>query len=347
MIDVIAYVKDMNSKRVAVVTSKTISKFNDFMEFIELLEAHCVVLSFNTILPDAPLEPLLRIMESHEAPDLIVSVGGGSVTDSSKALSISWINRNLKQIIKYGVDASTQKIPVISIPTTAGTGAEQSYGAILYDGVNERKIGIRNRVLKPEMVLIIPSLYLEASVKFRAEVAFDAMSHAIETYISKSSDPISRYQSVVGLLTIMNNIDKALKGDLAKMEQVAIASVFMGINLANSTTCLPHRIQYSLSAVFRASHAKGLLMIYGGWLPKISKTNEFKNLARDMNMSSTKLISILSDYKMKYHVNYKLGDFISALSDLSLIAKNVKGNLHDDPCYEGMNTVDEILQGAL
>lgn len=338
----------LKGSRVLILTSPTVSRHPSVSDFLGKISEKINVVLITTIKPDAPICDLEQIVSENEKPDLILGIGGGSVIDSAKALSVCWQDTLLTDIFYGKGPMPITKIRVYAVPTTAGTGAELSYGAILYDKQNGVKGGIRGELLQPDKVLLDTRLYLSAPYKLIAEVGFDCLTHAIETYISTASTPLVRYQSITAINVVFNNLVKASTGnDVDAMEKMSIAALLMGVNLALSTTCLPHRIQYAIGPLTGTSHAQGLIVLYKGWLKEILETEQFKKLAYDLNLSVTDLIEKINALKQQLDIDYNLTSFGITCQNISDIASKVTGNLKNDPSYQSINTIVNILENSL
>lgn len=335
-------------RNVLVLTSPSVLRNNTTVAFIGMLKKmipDTVVIS--NITPDAPIAPLDNIVQENARPDLIIAIGGGSVIDSSKALSVAWQGASIFDLFYKRKRMPTSKIKVFAVPTTAGTGAELSYGAILYDKESKLKGGIRSALIQPDIAFIDIELYKSAPSTLIAEVGFDCFTHAVETYISTASTPIVRYQSIAAIQTVFKNLPDAVNKNKQDLEKVAIAATNMGINLALSSTCLPHRIQYVIGPLTNTSHAQGLIMLYNGWLSEVSATPQYNMLVKDLGLTSNEFINRVSGLKRVLNIDYRLGDCGIPEIDVPAIAARVEGNLKNDPCYSSIDTLINILKNSL
>lgn len=339
-------------KEVLVLVSNTVaSTFNLDLLFNKISE-HRNLYIYNHIGPDAPFKDLDRIINDQEERklDLILAIGGGSVIDAAKALSVSFEGINYKDIFYGKAPMPSTKIKVLAVPTTAGTGAELSFGAILYDNENFIKGGIRGEIVQPDYVLIDAKLHNSGPFKLKAEVGFDCLTHAVETYISRKSNALVKIQSVGCIQNIFAHLIPACKtNNLANMEKIAISSALMGINLAYSSTCLPHRIQYVLGPMTGTSHAMGLIALYKGWLGYLMKEDnkELNELAIDLGMDKFEFCEKIDLLKQELFISYSLADLGIKEEQIQEIAGNVTGALDADPSYRNIDTIIEILKFAM
>lgn len=337
-----------NNNRILLISSPSLASTQKVKQFIDELGNMGTLDVYDKIKPDAPLQDVELIVKKFARPDIIIAIGGGSVMDSAKALSVGWQPDSIQSYFYGKAALPATKIKTIAVPTTAGSGAELSFGAILYDKKNKVKSGLRGKLLQPDHVLIDVDLYLNAPPQLIAESGFDCLTHAIETYVSKASSAMVRMQSVTAINAFFDSIVQAKNKERPAMQRMAIASAFMGINLALSSTCLPHRFQYALRYVQPHSHAQGLICLYKGWLDVISTTDSFKELAGDLKITADELISKINRLKILLGVDYTLSDFGFKETDLTIVRDHISGNLDLDPCYDGKEeTIMKILKNSL
>tara|TARA_R110002167_G_scaffold206691_18_gene410802 strand:- start:8720 stop:9817 length:1098 start_codon:yes stop_codon:yes gene_type:complete len=337
---------------VLILVSKTVRDQFDLDAIFAKLSATKNLHIFDHIRPDAPFDDLDRVIEEVGAVKLeaIIAIGGGSIIDAAKALSISFSGTDYKEVFYQKADVPKSKIKVLAIPTTAGTGAELSFGAILYDKQNGVKGGVRGEIVQPNFVLIDAKLHNGCPTKLKAEVGFDCLTHAVETYISKKSNAVVRLQSVSCIQNVFDHLVPACKANsLYDMEKVAISSALMGINLAYSSTCLPHRMQYVIGPITGTSHAQGLIALYKGWIKNLVENDvkEFSDLAKDLGMDKDQLYKRIALLKTDLGIDYTISDLGIKESQIEEVAKRVTGNVQADPSYQDFNTIVNILKYSL
>jgi alcohol dehydrogenase class IV len=200
--------------------------------------------------------------------DVVIAVGGGSVIDLAKAAAIAAIEGVDVGQFAAGRPFDDQAVPVIALPTTAGSGAEVSRGAIVLDEAAGRKRGIRGRGVAARVALVDPQLVASCPRTVTATAGFDAVAHALETSLSKAATPVTQLLSLEALRNLLAAVPRSLDhpDDLAARSAASYGALLMGINLANSTTCLPHRMQYPVGALTRTEHARGVAALTPAWL---------------------------------------------------------------------------------
>ena len=335
-----------SDNKILILTSKSIAKINIVKLFINnMLKNNEVFIKL--IKPEAPVQDLDDIVLNTPKPNIILAIGGGSVLDSSKAISLGWQGITIEDFLYNKKQIPASKIHLISLPTTAGTGSELSFGAILSDKKNRFKNGIRSPLISSDVVIIDRDLYLNANRRIKSESGFDCLSHAIETYLSKKSSSFIKMRSVSCISQIFSSLENAVDGDEISMESIAISSSMMGVNLAYSTTCLPHRMQYILGPYTNSRHAEGIISLYKGWIRQITPFNEFQELASALGLTSIQLAKKINSLKDNLKINYSLKDFNVDEKLINLMTQKVSGTLDLDPCYKSKDTIKEIFYNSL
>lgn len=342
-----------SGKTVAVLVSSSVQRSAGENLGLERLASRCRVISLPLIGADAPLpdvDAALSVVRRAK-PDVLLGIGGGSTLDAAKTIAALGREGNLSELFRGIGHLPASRVPMVAVPTTAGSGAETSHAAILFDPATGIKGGLRNASLRAEQVVIDTSLYLHAPTQLLAECGFDALTHAIETAVSRASNSVVRWQSAAAIRVLLERLSQVVEKRCPEsMEQVAIAAMHMGTNLANSSTCLPHRIQYALRARIPASHTRGLVILYRGWLELWRRQpglTAFDELAARLGYTREGLIAQIEGLKRRLGLNYSLRDYGLEAGDLSGIAANVTGGIEQDPLYVGRETLVDILRLSL
>ena len=339
-------------KNILIVSSKTVWEKSYLSEVISQFSNKYIFKVYTHIKPNAPFSDIQKIIDDYkgnEFPDTIIAIGGGSIIDAAKALSVSFQNISIADLFYKIKPMPSSSVKLIAIPTTAGTGAELSFGAIIYDDVKNVKGGIRGEIIQPNVVFIDAELYKTAPKKLISEVGFDCLTHAIETYVSLKSDAIIRYQSVAAIKTVFNFLPDAASGDLKALKNMAIASSMMGVNLAYSSTCLPHRIQYIIGPLTNTSHAQGLIALYKGWIKLISE-NKSKSGLNDLEYDiggGYSLVDKIHQLKEDLNINYSISTLGVNENQIEYIAESTTGSVQNDPMYKSNETIIKILKESI
>ena len=268
--------------------------------------------------------------------DFVIGLGGGSAIDASKAIAVGINFKNVEEIIGKNVSDDLKCLPIVAIPTTAGTGSEVSKGSIITDIKKNFKSGIRGNNLFPKIAIIDPTFSLTMPDELLAETGFDAFTHLFESYLAKKSNPITENFSEKGLSIIMKYLPMSLKNkkDLIIKERVCLAALMGGINVANASSCLPHRLQQAMGSIQEVAHphARGLACVYPSWLEEEYKFSKKKIeiLKKKIGIKGEKYYFI-NDFMNKIKVNNTLSEYGVIENHISIFLKNISGNLQNDP----------------
>lgn len=239
------------------------------------------------------LKVIIKLLHRFK-PDLIVAIGGGAVLDYAKIAHIANQGRlgKLKSnILKFRSIGRNKKYPLLAIPTTAGSGAEVTSGAVIY--VNKKKYSVENNLLIPSSFLLIPDFVIKNPFKIKSSSAFDTISQAIESMISLKSNKTSIYYAKKSLQLSYKNYLSFLKIPTKKnCSNMLLASSFSGKAINISKTTAPHALSYPFSYYFNLSHGHAVSLT-------LEKFLEF-------NYINLKKSNDASDIKKKYKIIFRI-----------------------------------------
>lgn len=315
------------------------------------------VLIFDRVSANPKLSEVREGIESAKRykADVIIGFGGGSALDMAKAVAAgSGTDDSIDEYFYGDKEPGTGTLPIIAVPTTAGTGSELSRAAIITDSEKRIKRGIRGRNLYPKAA-IVDAVFTE-SVPFHTtmETGFDVLAHAMESYISKVSSPYTQMQSEHAVKIVGEMLPRLVLDlkDTRAREAMSYASMIMGINLGNASTGLPHRLQYPLGAYTDTSHGMGLAALYSAWIDYEYRYSQEK---------VERMMSILvgEDIHGKKECIHTIEEFITLLklprsltamgidrAQLYNMADAVSGNLLNDPVSQEQDIVMKIYEKA-
>lgn len=282
----------------------------------------------------------------------VIGFGGGSAIDAAKATAVGIVSKiDIEDYLIKGVEPSDDTLPIIAIPTTAGTGAEVTKGAIISSRKKGIKSGIRGKNITPSVAIIDPSYTYSVPLNITMETGFDVFAHAAESYCSIKANPYSdmiseKAISIVGesLPILANDLDNYNARDM-----MSFASHIIGYNVKNIGNCLPHRLQYPLGVATHTSHGAGLIALYPAWIKYESVVNKKR---------VNKLLDILGCVKME-NAETRIREWLSNLgierrikdlgevSNEEELAGMVTGNLSNDRLYEIDDIVKKIYKESM
>lgn len=203
--------------------------------------------------------------------DVIIGMGGGSTLDLAKAVSV--LVTNPGPAIKYrGFNLIKRSgVPMIAIPTTAGTGSEVTPYAVFTDQAERRKFGINSPLFIPRLAVLDPLMTVSCPDSVTASSGMDALVHAVEGFVARRSNPVSQLYSREAFRILMGNLPVVLTrpNDLDTRLALQIAALYAGIGLMNSGAGLTGALSYPLGVNFRVPHG----LAGGFFLARISRWN--------------------------------------------------------------------------
>jgi phosphonate metabolism-associated iron-containing alcohol dehydrogenase len=207
--------------------------------------------------------------------DCVVGLGGGSALDAAKILAtrlVSLSEPTLTETFRGGMEIKCRaRLPLVVIPTTAGTGSEVSPFATVWDHSEHKKYSLSGDYIYPDIALLDAKLMLTLNEENTLYPALDTISHALESIWNKNSTPISRIFAFKALSLSVSYLPEVLKNenDIFSRKNLMMASTLAGIAISQTRTALAHSISYPLTSRYRVPH--GLACSFT--LPHILRAN--------------------------------------------------------------------------
>ena len=195
-----------------------------------------------------------------EGCDLVIAFGGGSVIDTAKAVAALATNPgdplDYLEVIGKGQPLTVAPLPVIAIPTTAGTGAEVTRNAVLASQEQQVKVSLRSPLMLPRLAVIDPELTYSMPPSVTAYTGMDALTQVLEPYVSNAANPLTDGLCREGLMRAGRSLQRAYENDRdpAAREDMALASLFGGLALANAKLGAVHGFAGVIGGMFDAPH---------------------------------------------------------------------------------------------
>ncbi len=237
-------------------------------EFVNTLEKNKIeVLQDTSIIAEPSFSDFEKLMKTVTPfnPDVVIGIGGGSILDIAKLVAAQLDNeQQLKDYVGIGLLKGRKK-KLICVPATSGTGSEVSPNAILVDDENQKK-GIISPFLVPDIVYVDPLLTISVPPAITAATGLDALTHCLEAYTNKFSQPFIDMYAYEGMRLIAANIVTAVKDgkNVEAREKVAMGSLLGGFCLGPVNTAGVHALSYPLGSIFHLVHglSNALLLPY-------------------------------------------------------------------------------------
>jgi len=253
--------------------------------------------------------------------DVIIALGGGSVIDACKSFSILHTNKiDLYQYLS-GYKAVQMPIPIIAIPTTCGTSSELTKWATIWDLTQKRKFSISDVRLYPKISIIDPNFFLSLSKLQTVLGAFDALSHAFESFWSLNSTPLSEEFASQAIDLIMNNIEPVfLDGNDAEGRiKLALGVLYSGYAFSQTKTGICHALSYYLTLNHGVRHGQAV----GVFLPVFVRSNypylksRYSVLLNKLKLSNADTLAArIDDLMLKCDMKTRLGELNVQKEDL-------------------------------
>ena len=254
-----SHIKEHHAQNPLIVIDKNLAKTDLQEKIASILVSEGIKF---TVFDKVEPEPRIELADEGAALavknkcDIVIGIGGGSAMDVAKAIAVIATNKGaaadylgLNKVPKAG-------LPKIMIPTTAGTGSEVTFTAVFVRKNLKKKEGMNSPHLYPELALLDPELTLSLPPAPTAQTGLDALCHAIESYTSINSSPMSEMFSLEAIALIAENLRTCVHDgkNIAARERMLLGSLYAGIGLANAGVTAVHSLSYPLGGKFGVSH---------------------------------------------------------------------------------------------
>ena len=255
------YALNMQARRVLVVTDPGVTAAGWLAELIDNLdESGIPSVVFDAVTPNPKDTEVMAGAARYrdEGCDVIIALGGGSVIDCAKGIGI--VSANGGSILDYeGVDRIPRPgPPLICIPTTAGTSADISQFAIINNTGKRYKIAIISKSVVPDVALVDPETTTTMSPYLTACTGLDALTHAIEAYVSTASSPVVDVHALAAIALVHAHLPIAIAdpGNTEARENMTLASLQAGLAFSNASLGAVHAMAHSLGGYLDMAHGE-------------------------------------------------------------------------------------------
>ncbi|WP_022796131.1 iron-containing alcohol dehydrogenase [Bavariicoccus seileri] len=246
-------------KRVFIVSDEMMASLGYLERVTELLEAEGLTtfsyLGANTEPTDVFVAEALALFHENNG-EVIVTLGGGSCIDTAKAVAVLATNPGyIGEFMKDRI-AENKPVPLIAIPTTAGTGSEATNVTVINDTTHDTKMMIKQSAFLPQVALVDPSLTFSSPQKVTAATGLDALCHAMESYFSKKTQPITKTFSLSAIKKIVTYIETAYHDgqNFEARNNMSLAALEAGLAFSNASVTLIHGMSRPIGALFHVPH---------------------------------------------------------------------------------------------
>lgn len=279
----------LEAKRSLIVTDKNIREAG-LVEKVEepLKSAGIDVEIFDEVMPNPTVKLVgqgTKIVRSGDY-DVIIGLGGGSNIDAAKAMSVMANNPGTICDYEGSVEFETPPMPIIAVPTTAGTGSEVTYASVMTDTERDYKFVVWSPMITARVAILDPQMPATCALEVRIAAGMDALTHAVESYLSRNNNPYSESLALSSIKLISQNLRMAI-ADAANAEAMAnmqLAANMAGMAFTNTRLGIVHAIALPPSALFHVPHgiANSILLPYGMEFNLIGNPGKFADVAYAM-----------------------------------------------------------------
>ena len=351
-------------KKLLIVTDQGVINAH-LMDGIEksLKESNIDYLVFDEVEPNPSSEIALKgvqFLKQNEC-DGLLAIGGGSSIDTSKGIAVLATNEG--DILDYEGFGKIKNpsLPLIVIPTTAGTGSEATPSTVFTNKKTSFKTAILSPHLYPKLAILDPLLTVKLPPSITAATGMDALTHAIESYISKFANPVSQALGIHAIKLIGENLSNAyfVGTNLKAREEMLVASMIAGIAFAHAKLGNVHAISHTFSGIFNIPHG----IANAALLPFVMKYNlpaapeRMKEIAIALGKDVTGLSTLVAGEKaieavMEMNKAFDIPNNIKDLGvTLDLLPKMVEdsmrsGNVLANPRLTKAADIKQIIENA-
>ena len=299
--DSLAELKSLHGKRAIVVVGGGSMKRFGFLDKVlgYLKEAGMETQLFEGVEPDPSVETVLKGAEAMRAfePDWIVSIGGGSPIDAAKAMWAFYEYPETKfedLITPFKFPTLRTKAKFVAIPSTSGTATEVTAFSVITDYQKGIKYPLADFNITPDIAIVDPTLAETMPPKLTANTGMDALTHAIEAYVSTMHSPFTDPLALQAIQMVFEYLPASYKGDKAAREQMHYAQCLAGMAFSNALLGIVHSMAHKTGAAYQNGH-----IVHGAanamYLPKVIRYNAKNPEARERYATIARTVGLTGD----------------------------------------------------
>ena len=350
-------VKGRGFKKCFVCSDPDLIKFGVTKKVTDVLDGASVPYEiYSEIKPNPTVENVKSGVAAFKASgaDCIIAIGGGSSMDTAKAIGIIIENPEFEDVVSLeGVAPTKNKcVPIIAVPTTAGTAAEVTINYVITDTEKNRKMVCVDPKDIPVIAIVDPEMMSTMPKGLTAATGMDALTHAIEWYITKGAWELSDMFHLKAIEIIAANLRGAVENTAEGRKQMALGQYIAGMGFSNVGLGLVHSMAHPLGAVYDTPHGVANAII----LPTVMEYNapatgeKYRDIAKAMGVQGTDAMSLDDARKAAVDAVRQLGADVGIPADLKEIVKDedvdfLAQSAYDDACRPGNprdTSVEEI-----
>jgi lactaldehyde reductase len=321
-------VKRRGFKKAFVSSDPDLIKFQVTSKVTKILEDNGLDYEiFSDIKPNPTIENVINGVEAFKksGADYIIAIGGGSSMDTSKAIGIIIANPEFSDVRSLEGVAPTKNpsVPIIAVPTTAGTAAEVTINYVITDVEKKRKFVCVDPHDIPVVAVVDPDMMATMPKGLTAATGMDALTHAIEGYITKGANPITDMFNIKAVELIAKSLRGAVDNSPEGREGMALGQYITGMGFSNCGLGIVHSMAHALGAVYDTPHGVGNAIL----LPTVMAFNanetgeKYRDIARAMGVENTEQMTAKEYRDAAVEAVRKLSADVGIPADLKEIVK--------------------------
>lgn len=271
-----------------IITGRHSSRANGSLKAVtDVLDTECrEYVIFDDIEENPSVETVMRARDIgiSEQVDYVIGIGGGSPLDACKAIAMMIANPKENEKVLYE-SKPLRALPVITVPTTAGTGSEVTPYSILTLHESHTKKSISHKIY-PVMALIDYTYLKTQSSNVLINTAVDALAHLIESYLNTNSNELNRVYSSQGLKLFGEIKDKLREPDDETYARLSNIAMIAGMAISHTGTSLPHGLSYSVTYELGVPHGRAVGIFLGGYVELYKDKSETAKVLELLGFSS-------------------------------------------------------------
>ena len=344
-----------NFKNVFLVTDNDLIKCGLVNKITDILDSNNINYSvYSDVKPNPTIKNVMDGLQKCKEfnSDVIVTVGGGSAMDTAKGISILMTNTDRTMQSLNGLSNTKNKgLPIIALPTTAGTASEVTINYVITDEERQIKMVCVDPNDLPIVAIVDSELMETMPTKLAAATGLDALTHAVEGYITKGANLMSDMFHMEAIKLIFANLENAVNNkDVDAIEKMSYAQYIAGMGFSNVGLGIVHSMAHQLGAVYDTPHGIANAML----LPIIMKFNgevcekKFREILKGLDVDTNgmnkeqvieKFVEMIENLSKKVGVTQTIKDYGCTYEDIEMLSKKAM----EDPCMPG-NPREVILE---
>ena len=352
-------IKARSFKKAFVCSDPDLIKFGVTKKVTDVLDgANIAYEIFSDIKPNPTIENVQAGVEAfkNSGADCIVAIGGGSSMDTAKAIGIIIENPEFADVrsLEGVADTKNKCTPIIAVPTTAGTAAEVTINYVITDAEKNRKMVCVDVHDIPVVAVVDPDMMATMPKGLTAATGMDALTHAIEGYITAGAWEMSDMFHIKAIEIIAKSLRGAVNGEEAGREGMALGQYIAGMGFSNVGLGIVHSMAHPLGAVYDTPHGVANAII----LPTVMEYNapatgeKYRDIAKAMGVKDVDELSLEDARKAAIDAVKQLSIDVGIPADLKEIVKHedidfLSQSAFDDACRPGNpreTSVEEIKE---